>query len=152
MNNSELEQKLETYIKKFEDEVKVTSLSHGLDLHNEALKTADLLVQWTNIYIVEKKALKKMYQQRDKLILKLKQYYSGKGSPEEYEKAPLNDKVLRTELDVWIRANDNWISLQTDIDCQESVVELAERACEVLKTRGFLIRDALRYLEFINGM
>lgn len=144
--------KLEEFQSKFDSEIKINKYEHGTDLHVEALKTNDLLVSWVNFYIKEKNILKKLYNKRNRLFQELKLYYSGKASPEVYNEKPLNERILRSDLESYINSNDTFLQLKEQIDEQESVVELCQLAVETLKTRTFLIKDAIKYLEFINGL
>lgn len=143
-------EKLQGYQERFDNEVQFKTVE-GTDLHNAALKTNDLLVQWINSFIKEKTELKKLYREHDKLIHKLRIYYSGKAAPEIYEEKPLNDRILRGEVDQYIKSDDDYLNLKERIDVQENIVELCQMAVEALKSRTFLIKDAIRFLEFING-
>ncbi len=144
--------RLDELEQKFSAEVSFNKFEQGLDLHVESLKTNDFLVSWISLFVKEKRLLKKLYIRKNKLIQALKIYYSGKASPDVYHEKPLGDRILRTELDSYIQADDEYLKLKEEIDEQESVVELCERAVDALKTRAFLIKDAIKYLEFINGL
>lgn len=146
-------QERKEYLSQLLEKVKESeiSLREGVDLHQESLKTNNFMVHWLNVYVVENNNLRKLKRHGHKLYLKLKKYYTGRGTTEDYNKKPLNDKLLRTEVDIWINSDDEWQEFQTLLDVQENIVLTAEKMMDVLKTRAFLIKDALRYLEFIGG-
>ncbi|MCX8008220.1 MAG: recombination mediator protein UvsY [Patescibacteria group bacterium] len=144
--------KLDSLTTKFSEEVSINVHQQGVDLHNIALKTNDLLVSWINLYVKEKTLLKRLHRKMVVLIHDLKMYYLGRASPEVYAERPLNDRILKVEVETYLKADPQFLKLKEEIDDQESVVELCEKAVEMLKTRAFLIKDAIRYLEFVNGL
>ncbi|MCX8008068.1 MAG: recombination mediator protein UvsY [Patescibacteria group bacterium] len=144
--------RLDELMAKFSEEVNINYHQQGVDLHNIALKTNDLLVSWINLYVKEKSILKKLNRKMTELVHELKMYYSGRARPEVYEEKPLNDRILKVEIDTYIKADKEFLKLKEMIDEQESIVELCENAVDALKTRAYLIKDAIRYLEFINGL
>lgn len=137
---------------KFENECSIKVIDQGVDLHRESLKTSDMLVSWVSLYVKENRILKKMKTKQAKLYQDLKVYYSGKASPEIYEQKPLNDRILRSDIDNYIKTDPSFLELQEEIDEQESIVDLCIRASETLKNRSFLIKNAIDYLKFLNGV
>lgn len=143
--------KLEELQEKFKKECSIQT-EQGTDLHRESLKTSDFMVSWVSLYIQENRILKKLKNNQIKMYQELRTYYSGKASPDVYEARPLNDRILRTDIDNYIKTDPLFLELQEKIDEQECVVDLCQKAVEALKSRSFLIKNAIEYLKFLNGV
>ena len=143
--------RLEELQQKFERECSINT-EQGTDLHRESLKTSDMLVSWVSLYVKENRILKKLKIKQSKVYQDLKGYYSGKAAPEVYQIRPLNDRILRTDIDNHIKTDPLFLEIQEQIDEQESIVDLCLKATEALKNRSFLIKNAIDYLKFLNGV
>ena len=76
------------------------------------------------------------------------EYYLGKASDEAYQKEPLDHKVLKTDLDLYINPDDVLNRLEGIMASQKMKVEMLEKFTSSLYGRGFNIKTALDFLKF----
>lgn len=79
-------------------------------------------------------------------------FYTGKGTPEQYKKEEFGLKVLRTDVDIFLKADEQLLKLQSNIDVQEAKVELLEDFLKALLQRHWMIKNAIDSQKIMNGI
>jgi DNA-binding MltR family transcriptional regulator len=98
--------------------------------------------------------LKRMYGQRNKLKMKLMSYYLGEMDSEELEEFNRDQfykKLLKTEVETYIEADDLFIEMNLKVVMQEEKVNYLENVLKSINSRGFQIKNAIDWIKFTHG-
>lgn len=127
-----------------------SNIDHA-DLDRESLKIPQLHGKYYKIFIEELRFLKSY--ERDYNILKKDrtEYYLGKSSDDIYKEDPLDFKIIKQDLDLYLDADDKLSTIKAKRDMQKAKVEMVESFIKSLNNRGFQIKNAIDFLKFKNG-
>jgi hypothetical protein len=118
----------------------------------EALDVPKLHSKYFNFYSHEKLKLKKLERDMKVLLLNRYYYYTGKGTAEEYAENPLDVKVLKNEVNMYLESDPQILELQGKIDLQQEKVLTLKEIISNINNRNWLIRNAIEFQKFINGV
>lgn len=127
------------------------SIIDHAQLDHESLKIPQLHGKYYKIFIEELRVLK-MYDKDYNSIKKDRvEYYLGKSGDEIYKVEPLDQKIIKQDLDLYLDADDKLATLRAKRDMQKAKVEMVESFIKSLNNRGFQIKNAIDFLKFKNG-
>ncbi len=134
-----------------EQEIQQDSKIDHADLDRESLKIPILHAKYYRIFMEEIKILKGL--EREFRVLKLEkiQYYTGKADEEVYKAAPLDLKVLKTEVDLYLDADPDLSQKRMNLEFQQAKVNMLESFIKNLSFRNNTIRNAIDFIRFKNG-
>ena len=141
MTFDELQQLAEKDLKINDTELDLESLKTP-QLHNKYMKFHN---QYTNL-------LKKTEQDRDRLLREIWEYYTGKADPSVYQVKPFNIKLLKPDVDKYIKADEDMIKLEQKVTYVQSVVDYLDRTVKIISNRGFQIKNAIDWRKFTSGV
>ena len=83
------------------------------------------------------------------------QYYQGILSKEELEEngwdiQPL--KILKVDIPVYIESDEELQLIKNKIQLTEDKIEILENIIKTLNNRGYLIKNAIEWIRFQNGL
>jgi len=124
------------------------------ELGEEALKIPKLHSKYLRHYTEERLTLRKMEEDRKQLALLKSDYYRGV-LPSEDLKAngwePFRLSVLKSELHMYIDADQDIINSNLKISMQNEKVDTLESIIRSINNRGYLIKSAIDYEKFKVG-
>lgn len=120
-------------------------------LDTESLKIPLLHSKYYNIFLAELRILKGVESEYRRMKLERHKYYLGQASDEVYKEEPLQLKVLRQDLELYLDADPKLSDLKNKYEVQKMKTEMLEAFIKTLNTRNFLIKNALEFLRFKNG-
>lgn len=129
---------------------KHAKLDHS-ELATESMILTNLKVEWNDIYVPERLILAKLRKEYKKLYLQKWQYYLGKAPDEVYIEKPLDLKIMRQDVSVYLEADEDLQTMETKIELQEAKVDYIKEIIDALKKRGFDIKNAIEYIKFTSG-
>jgi hypothetical protein len=121
-------------------------------LDAESLKIPYLHSKWYSIFIDELRLLRGLEQEYNRLHKEKTEYYLGKADDEVYEKKPLDHKILKQDLDIYLKADDDLMKLESRKILQQMKVEMIESFIKNINQRTFIIRNAIEFMKFKNGI
>lgn len=122
-----------------------------LELDHESLNVPKLYSKYLAEHFNCARTYMNLKERKDKLYLERWRYYMGKQTDEYYAKNPLNEKVLKTDVDKYMLADSMMVKMNRAVGLQKSILEYLEGILKEIQRRGFHIRAALDYLKFQNG-
>lgn len=127
-----------------------SKLSNNLD--SESLKITKLQSKWIGMHadyiLMLNKANRKLAQiERDKTL-----YYMGKQPDEVYKEKPLNIKVLKQDLPMFLESDEDYASVKEIVDEITIVCNMIELFLKELSQRSFNIKNAIEYQKFKAGL
>ena len=121
------------------------------ELDLESLKTPQL----HNKYLKELTKFKLLLTKADsdyRVLKRIKwEYYTGKADPKVYAEQPFDLKILKTDIDKYLDADDDLIRAISNVKYLEAVVEFLDRTLRQITNRTFTIKNAIDWRKFTSG-
>lgn len=139
---------------KFDDLHKMATEDLKIDrfnLANEAARTPIILAKYLEIYRNEKVSLHALNAKFTNLRKEKWEYYSGKASAEEYEQKPFDKKILRQDLDIYLDADEELLSVSNKINIQKEKCFYLEKILRGIEQREFSIKNIITMVKFDAG-
>lgn len=80
------------------------------------------------------------------------EYYGGKADAKVYATKPFDFKVLKTDLGVYISADEEIIDAENKIGYLETVVDYIKGVIKSVDNRGWDIKNAIEWKKFEAGL
>ena len=122
------------------------------ELDIESLKIPQLHNKYSKFHNQFINLLKKSEQNRDILIREKWEYYTGKASPSVYQVQPFNLKILRQDVDKYIRSDIEVVKLEQKITYLQTIVNYLEKTIRIISNRTFQIKNAIEWRKFTSGV
>ena len=125
-----------------------------LELGEESLKLPKLHSKYLRVFTEERLLLKRLNEEKKEMILLKNDYYRGI-MPEEDLRAngwePFRLNVLKTDIPMYLEADQDYIKLNLRIAVQQEKVDALESIIRSINNRGFLIKNAIEFEKFKVG-
>ena len=125
---------------------------NDIELDIESLKIPQLHNKYSKFHNQFINLLKKSEQNRDILIREKWEYYTGKASPTVYQAQPFNLKILRQDVDKYIRSDSEVVKLEQKIAYLQTIVNYLEKTIRIISNRTFQIKNAIEWRKFTSGI
>ena len=125
---------------------------NDIELDIESLKIPQLHNKYSKFHNQFINLLKKSEQNRDILIREKWEYYTGKASPSVYQAQPFNLKILRQDVDKYIRSDSEVVKLEQKIAYLQTIVNYLEKTIRIISNRTFQIKNAIEWRKFTSGV
>ena len=122
------------------------------ELDLESLKTPQLHNKWMKFHNQYTNLLKKAEQDLARLTREKWEYYTGKADPSVYQAKPFNIKLLKQDVDKYLKSDDEIIKLEQKVTYISSVVDYLDRTIKLISNRGFQIKNAIDWQKFTSGV
>lgn len=142
---------MEDIQKHVENDMKIDSTS--LDI--ESLKIPQLHNKYLNFLHNEKMSLKSYKIEHSQLKRIKWEYYTGKLDNIELTNRgwePFQLKILKNDIDLYINSDTDLNNLMLKIEVQEQKCEYLESVIKNIMNRHWLIRSAIDWKKFTNGV
>ena len=138
------------------DELKL-QVSQDLRVDDEHLDTESLKNQEIKAKYLEHKSkfellLFKAKGDYKRLYREKWEYYGGKADAKIYATKPFDLKVLKTDLGVYISADEEIIDAENKIGYLETVVDYIKGVIKSVDNRGWDIKNAIEWKKFEAGL
>jgi hypothetical protein len=135
-----------------QEEIAKDSKIEITELDSESIKIPELLSKWIFAFTEEAKTYKE-YDIRYNILRKEKvEYYLGKADDDVYEKDPLDRKILRQDLEMYLQADTELAALDAKRTVQKLKCDAIEQFVKSLQQRNFIIKNAIDFMRFKNGI
>lgn len=144
----EVRDRFETIKKEAGEEIVIDDF----DLDGESLRTPRLHSRWLSVLSDEGIKLKQLQGIQKKLFLERWKYYQGKATDKYYaEHGQVHDKIMKTDLDIYLGADDMLCVMKEIMEVQGEVVNFLERTVKEISSRTFHIKSAIDWRRFQAG-
>ena len=138
------------------DELKL-QVSQDLRVNDEHLDTESLKNQEIKAKYLDHKSkfellLFKAKGDYKRLYREKWEYYGGKADAKIYASKPFDLKVLKTDLGVYISADEEIIDAENKIGYLETVVDYIKGVIKSVDNRGWDIKNAIEWKKFEAGL
>jgi len=121
------------------------------NLARESLETPKIYGKLLRIRTNESMLLQRFRFQIKKLYQDKRDYYLGRADPEVYKAKPFNVRIMKSEVDSYIDADEEIGELNLKIEVQAEKLNYLDNALKQIANRGFSIKNALDYQKMMNG-
>lgn len=121
------------------------------ELDVEIIRIPDKIIDWLSIWEEETARLNKQEQERKKFFLLKKEYYLGNAPAEIYKDKPKDRKIIPQGVREWVEADPEYQLLIQKIEIQNIKLRIINDAIDLLKRRGYDIKNMIEILKFKNG-
>ena len=122
------------------------------ELDLESLKTPQLHSQYLKTYSTYALMLKKAEGDHSQLHLKKWLFYTGKATPTEYAEEDFQLKVLRQDVEKYIKSDPDVNKLEQKVTYIETTVDYLEKTLKLISNRTFTIKNAIDWKKFTSGV
>lgn len=142
MNINEIKnEKIVEKFKNLKNEAEIDCRINKEDLLND-IKTSELLVKWLNKRVDWVKLYNQIELERKKIYRNLYEYYNL-----EYQL-----KIdTKEQLNLMISTDENYIDINNKAILIKEIIEYIENVIEILKQKGWDIKNFIDYLKWTNG-
>lgn len=125
--------------------IELVNLSrHSIEIPIISAKYQNLLMDYLRI---QKQIEFKMQKVRKELL----EYYKGYAEDSVYKSKPLNRKPAASEVDTYIKADNDWQVIAAKFEHIAMKIRIVEEFVKQLNQRSFMIKNAIDYEKFKNG-
>lgn len=122
------------------------------NLAKSSIDTPSLYGKLLNVRAQESMRLKQHESNMRKMLLDKREYYLGRAEPSVYKQKPFDLKILKSEVDGYIGADDDVIRLRDLIELQQEKINILEHAMKMTLQRTYLIKNAIEFQKLMGGM
>jgi len=125
-----------------------------MELGEESLKLPKLHSKYLNIMTTERMLLKRLEEDRKELVKLKHDYYRGILPEEDLKEngwTPFQLSVLKSDLPLYMDADQDIIKLNLKIAAQQEKVDVLEQIIRTIHNRGYLIKNAIEWEKFKVG-
>ena len=121
------------------------------ELDLESLKTPQL----HNKYMKHLTRFKLMLSRSESEFNTLKrdkwEYYTGKADASVYAQKPFDLKILKTDIDKYLEADEELQKIKQKVDYLNVVVDFLDRTIRQISNRTFTIKNSIDWKKFTSG-
>ena len=117
---------------------KYLTISSSLDKYLKFLDTVSI-------------AYKNVEENYNKMRLEKYHYYTGKADPEVYKNEPFDLKVMKTDVHMYLDADDDLSKMRKSLEYSKQRIEYVERTLKNIQDRNWNIKNAIDWRKFKEG-
>lgn len=121
------------------------------ELDLESLKTPQLHNKYMKHYTKFKLLLTRTEDELRTMKRDKWEYYTGKADPSVYQVKPFDLKIMRTDIDKYLEADEDIQKLSQKIAYLITVVDFLDKTIRVIVNRTYTIKNAIDWRRFTSG-
>ena len=121
------------------------------ELDLESLKTPQLHNKYMKHYTKFKLLLTRTEDEVRTMKRDKWEYYTGKADPSVYQAKPFDLKIMRTDIDKYLEADEDLQKLSQKIAYLITVVDFLDKTIRVIVNRTYTIKNAIEWRRFTSG-
>jgi len=121
------------------------------ELDLESLKTPQLHNKYMKHYTKFKLLLTRTEDELRTMKRDKWEYYTGKADPSVYQAKPFDLKIMRTDIDKYLEADEDLQKLSQKIAYLITVVDFLDKTIRIIVNRTYAIKNAIEWRRFTSG-
>ena len=121
------------------------------ELDRESLRTPYLFDKYLKFLVTVSIAYKNVEENYNKMRLQKYHYYTGKADPEVYKNEPFDLKVMKTDVHMYLDADDDLSKMRKSLEYSKQRIEYVERTLKNIQDRNWNIKNAIEWRKFKEG-
>lgn len=140
---------LEHIMEKMDEYLVIDPMDKNLDQISLRSGRAFSIAQ--NFYRRETRNLEILLREEAKLKLSLRDYYLGEANPSVYVDRPLKARVLKTDVEMYIKVDELFIEMNSLVEEQRRKIKYIEQCFERIRSMGYEVRNAIDWRKYRDG-
>lgn len=137
-----LNEKLESYIKEFEQDMKFDERN----IHEKTLERSSIAAKWCRFSYEEEKYKKKILESVEKLKEQIaEKLYEKKKS--EIVSQTIKDNMIKIEVEKLVKKSSQYLKIQEELKNQEDIIRFIMDARQIISQLGFDLKNAIDILK-----
>lgn len=132
-------------------EIELDSRLELLSLSTHSIEIPKLSSKYHNLLLDYIRTQKQFEFKMCKIRKDLLEYYRGYAPDSVYKDKPLNRKPTATEVEIYIKADNDWQVVAAKEEHVNMKIKLVESFIKQLNQRPFMIKNAIDYEKFKSG-
>ena len=120
-------------------------------LDTTSMKIPQLHSKYITLHNEYSLLLKKAKQEQNKLVHLRTLYYSGRGTPDMYEDAPFNYKLIRSEVPSWVAVDETVNKVEMKVALYETTLNSLSEILKQIHQMSFNVKNMIEWRRFVNG-
>jgi hypothetical protein len=116
-----------------------------------SLSVPKLCSKYQSLIYDETMALRYFEKEYDIMKCQRTLYYTGKADPEDYQKEPFDLKVLRSDLDLFLNADNKLNDYKDKVRAQQQKLNYLTEFTKSIMGLSFNVGNAIKWKKFLNG-
>ena len=121
------------------------------ELDLESLKTPQLHNKYMKHYTKFKLLLTRTEDELRTMKRDKWEYYTGKADPSVYQAKPFDLKIMRTDIDKYLEADEDIQRLSQKVAYLITGVDFLDKTLRVIVNRTYTIKNAIEWRRFTSG-
>ena len=121
------------------------------ELDLESLKTPQLHNKYMKHYTKFRLLLTRTEDELRTMKRDKWEYYTGKADPSVYQAKPFDLKIMRTDIDKYLEADEDLQRLSQKIAYLITVVDFLDKTIRIIVNRTYTIKNAIEWRRFTSG-
>ena len=121
------------------------------ELDRESLRTPYLFNKYLKFLVTVSIAYKNVEENYNKMRLEKYHYYTGKADPEVYKNEPFDLKVMKTDVHMYLDADDDLSKMRKSLEYSKQRIEYVEKTLKNIQDRNWNIKNAIEWRKFKEG-
>jgi len=121
------------------------------ELDLESLKTPQLHNKYMKHYTKFKLLLTRTEDELRTMKRDKWEYYTGKADPSVYQVKPFDLKIMRTDIDKYLEADEDIQKLSQKVAYLITVIDFLDKTIRVIVNRTYTIKNAIEWRRFTSG-
>ena len=137
-----LNEKLESYIKEFESDMKFDERN----IHEKTLERSSIAAKWCRFSYEEEKYKKKILESVEKLKEQIaEKLYEKKKS--EIVSQTIKDNMIKIEVEKLVKKSSQYLKIQEELKNQEDIIRFIMDARQIISQLGFDLKNEIDILK-----
>lgn len=124
---------------------------NDIELDIESLKTPILHNKYMKHYTKFKLLLTRAEDELRTIRRDKWEYYTGKSHPDVYKLKPFDLKIMRSDIDKYLEADEDTKLLAQKVAYLQTVVDFLDRTLRLIVNRTYTISNAISWRKFTSG-
>ena len=140
-------------IEDIKEMMKIDAHIEYASLDTESLRTPELCSKYNQLLFEERQHLEFLENMYNVKRFHRFQYYAGKADPEVYEKKPFDHKVLKSDMESYLKSDIELIEKEVEVKTQKHKIKMIEDFLkDSLCSRQWLIGHAIKWKMLGDGL
>ena len=124
---------------------------NDMELDRESLRTPYLYDKYLKFHTTSKAEYKNTEEEYKKMYLDKYQYYTGKADPEVYKEKPFDLKVLKSDVNMYLDADEDLSIKRKTVEYSKTKVDYLSNVLKAIQDRSWSIKHAIDWRKFLEG-
>ena len=139
-------------LEKLQEQVDKDLKLNETELDLESLKTPQLHNKYMKHLTTFKLMLSKAESELHTLKRQKWEYYTGKADASVYALKPFNLKILKQDVDKYLKSDEDLNKLEQKVTYIQTVVDYLDKTIRIISNRTFQIKNAIEWRKFTSGV